>query len=221
MLAVRLSPVADDGQYERLLARVSPERQSKASRFRFREDAVRTAAGELLLQRLVGAGDGTLAFRYSDRGKPELIGHSGVQHNISHGGRYVICVCNDEPVGVDVEELRPVDDGLAENCFTKVEMAYLQGAADTADRLARFYALWTGKESYIKLTGEGLSTPLQSFAVRVEQDMAWLETEEGAMLPAALKLWKLDASHALAVCAARLPEELPVPVMTLDELLKD
>ena len=221
VLAVRLNADTEDWQYERLLARVSQERRSKAARFRFRQDAVRTAAGELLLQRLVGADDGSLVFRYSQRGKPELVSHSKIYHNISHAGRYVVCVSGAEPVGADVEELRPVDDGLAENCFTKVELAYLGDAADPADRLSRFYALWTGKESYIKLTGEGLARPLHSFAVRVVNDRSWLETANGSLLPAELRLRKLDADHALAICALRLPEELPVSVLTLDELLQD
>lgn len=220
LLAVRLDALEEDNRYERLLARVSPERRDKAARFRFREDAMRTAAGELLLQRLIGAGDGALAFRYSPRGKPELVGHPGVYHNISHAGRFVVCVCGDEPVGIDVEELRPVDEGLAESCFTKLELAYLEEAADTTERLSRFYALWTGKESYIKLTGEGLFRPLHSFAVRVEKSGARLEKADGSPLPAALKLWKLDETHAFAVCAFRLPEQLPLRVLTLDELLE-
>ncbi|WP_169447591.1 4'-phosphopantetheinyl transferase family protein [Paenibacillus daejeonensis] len=211
----------EDWQYEKLLARVSPERRSKAARFRFRKDAVRTAAGELLLQRLIRANDGSLVYRYSERGKPELISHPGFHHNISHAGCYVVCVCSDEPVGADVEELRPVDDGLAENCFTKVELAYLGEATDPSDRLSRFYELWTGKESYIKLTGEGLSRPLHSFAVRVGDDQAWLESVDGIRLPAALMLRKLDAEHALAICAPRLPDKLPVSVMTLEQLLQD
>ncbi|GBF76536.1 hypothetical protein PA598K_05012 [Paenibacillus sp. 598K] len=219
LAAVRIEETVDDSRYERLLAQVSAERRAKAGRFKFRRDAVRTAAGELLLQRLLGAADGTLSFRYLSHGKPELIDYPGTWHNISHSGEYVVCVCHEVPVGVDVEAVRPVDDDLAKRCFADAERMYMQATEEETQRLRRFYELWSAKESYIKAVGDGLSMPLQSFVVRIGMDGARLETAAGESLPWEIRLLPLDAGHALAVCASQLPPDIALDVLSLDELL--
>jgi 4'-phosphopantetheinyl transferase len=69
-------------------------------------------------------------------------------------------------VGVDVEAVRALEDidGLAASCFSPTERAAL--AAVPADRrLEAFYDGWTRKEAFVKLLGDGLSRPLDSFDV--------------------------------------------------------
>ncbi|MDR0708332.1 MAG: 4'-phosphopantetheinyl transferase superfamily protein [Treponema sp.] len=44
-------------------------------------------------------------------------------------------------------------DGIAKRAFSSAERHFLVSAADSAERLTRFYQIWTFKESYIKLHG--------------------------------------------------------------------
>jgi phosphopantetheinyl transferase len=44
-------------------------------------------------------------------------------------------------------------EGLAKRAFSSAEREFLASAADSAERLTRFYQIWTFKESYIKLYG--------------------------------------------------------------------
>jgi 4'-phosphopantetheinyl transferase len=87
--------------------------------------------------------------------------------SVSHSGRWVVlAVCRAYPVGVDVERL---DRGLdhrqvARLALTDAEVQQLQGVPD-AERAAAFTRLWVRKEAVVKATGDGLRTPLATFAV--------------------------------------------------------
>ena len=81
--------------------------------------------------------------------------------NVSHTGNYVACALSDEPVGIDIEQMRPSDQKIAERFFTLDERAYISANDSTAS----FYEIWTKKESRIKWEGRGLSKPLPSFSV--------------------------------------------------------
>ena len=78
----------------------------------------------------------------------------------------------DVPLGVDIEQIRGKENlRVARRCFTEREYAYVSGQKEVDDSLSaeRFFYLWTMKESYLKLTGDGISVPLNSFEIDPEQ----------------------------------------------------
>lgn len=58
---------------------------------------------------------------------------------------------------------------LAGNFFSQEEINALS-KIDEKDRCRAFYRCWTRKESFIKAVGQGLSYPLDSFAVSLSDD---------------------------------------------------
>lgn len=91
---------------------------------------------------------------------------SGLYFNISNSGSYEVLAVSDEPVGIDLQR----DAGLhydplkmAQRWFTPEEVQLLSACESPAAQQSCFFRLWTAKEAYIKLTGEGLSRPLDSF----------------------------------------------------------
>lgn len=153
---------------------LSPDEQAKADRFRFERDRrraiVRRAALRHILAGYVEIAPAELSFRYGPQGKPRLAEpfcESGREFNLSFSGELALCAVARRPLGIDLEQERPVKNAalVAKHFFTPDEIA-LQNAAPDANQV--FLRHWTRKEALIKATGSGLSVPLNGF------DVSWL-----------------------------------------------
>lgn len=87
-------------------------------------------------------------------GKPEC---EGIYFNLSHSADAVLCAISDVPIGCDIEKVTEAPMEVAESYFGKSERQYIAAAKSSADADRRFFRLWTIKESYMKMTGEGIS----------------------------------------------------------------
>lgn len=96
-----------------------------------------------------------------EHGKPMV---EGVEFSLSHSGHLVACAVSNAPVGCDVEELRKAPKGVAKRYFSDSEQAFLHTFSDEEYNRA-FFQIWTMKESYVKMTGEGLGVPFEAYEV--------------------------------------------------------
>lgn len=97
-----------------------------------------------------------LKFNYGRNGKPYFQDYP-FYFNLSHSGEYVFCAISDREVGVDIQQFRPVDVvRLTRRFFTEEEQRALERCLDREGQRKLFYRLWTRKEAYGKLTGEGI-----------------------------------------------------------------
>ena len=161
---VDIAPL-DDGQYRKLYAQATPERQHRADRYLRSEDRQRCIVAGALLRYALKNKNCAEPSR-TPEGKPYIPGREDFHFNLSHSGRWVAIAWGDCPVGVDVETL-DMNEGkeqLARRFFSDDEQAYLF-AAGTEDRGLRFFEIWTKKESYLKYQGTGINRPLNSFSV--------------------------------------------------------
>lgn len=78
--------------------------------------------------------------------------------NISHCRHTVVCAFSDHPVGIDIEASRTIRESLMRRALSRDELAYV--TSSPLGREERFLELWTLKESYGKMTGEGLTDSL-------------------------------------------------------------
>ena len=139
------------------------ERRERVERFVFQKDRLLClGAGLLLAHALREAGAKDLALVYGEHKKPRLAREQGVHFNLSHSGTLAMCAVSGEPVGADVEALHAYDAGVMRLAATPAEHEWMS-TQDDKDRA--FTRLWTRKESYLKLTGAGLSTPPDSVEV--------------------------------------------------------
>lgn len=97
-----------------------------------------------------------LAISVEKNGKPILIG-SELYFNLSHSGSISACALSDSPVGLDLEQRGRLREPVLRRCFSQEEQALVREAEDPD---LRFTRLWTGKESYVKATGQGILSPL-------------------------------------------------------------
>ncbi len=154
-----------------LVGWLTPDELARAGRFRFARDAAHYSAGRAALRSIVGGCIGQRPERvplvYGANGKPALGGDARVRFNLSRSSALgLLAVQLDDDVGVDVEELRPLPDGLdiARRLFASEDFRALS-ATPEPERTTAFFRFWTRKEAVIKSLGLGLSRPLNDFSV--------------------------------------------------------
>ena len=183
LFAIENAVFSDDAIFERQLALVDGVRREKVNSLAVREKKNSSlAAGVILPLALKACGiAGEVRVEYGLWEKPRLISPQGVFFNISHSGAWTVAAVSDSEVGVDVQQVKPVDMRLAKRFFTAEEWRRIEEAGDGATEL--FYRFWTVKEAYLKALGTGLSRPLNSFSVRMTaggakiDDGEWLASE--------------------------------------------
>ena len=179
---------------------LNDEEQARANRFYFDHDREHYIVARGLLRQLLGSylkrPAHEISFVYGEHGKPELAAeqaNSGMRFNISHAqGVALLAFARHREVGVDIEQVRPLDDGeqIAERFFSKQEVAVFT-AVPAAQKPQAFFNCWTRKEAFIKVIGEGLSCPLDSFDVTLKPgEPAELLQVKGSQEAAAR--WKLE-----------------------------
>lgn len=171
------------------------ERKQKILRYKLEESRRQSlGAGLLLKWALQRYGATAEKLSYGSNGKPEA---ESVYFNLSHSGQWAVCAVGDGPVGCDVEEIVVVRNGVAERFFTQKEVEYLN-RFDGEERVAEFFRLWTLKESYMKMTGEGMSLGLDRF----EFDLTGQPQvkRDGAACDCHIKEYELPG-YKLTVCA--------------------
>lgn len=128
----------------------------------------------------------------TDRGKPYFPEHPDVHFNISHTTGAVLVGVSDEPVGVDIERIRPVSQRAMRRL----------AAASTEEE---FFQSWVRREARSKRSGAGISTMMRS-----ESPLQYGEY-----------YYELDVFPGYAAGVATRSKDLPAPVRkySLDEMV--
>lgn len=155
---------------------------------------------------------GTNAYGRPHVDEPKVL--SALSFNLAHTDGLIACACTSTTVGVDVERVRasaPLE--VADRYFSPAEVAELRALPLEAQH-ARFFQYWTLKESYIKATGKGLSTPLDQFGFRLAQAGRIELSCERALEddPRRWRSWLLEPApgYLVAVTAERGPRRIVV-----------
>lgn len=157
-----------------LASLLSADERERAARFVYdlHRDRYIVAHGAMrrILGETLGRPPADLVFVNNAWGKPELAGAGAPFFNLSHtadlGALAIGWRC---PIGVDVEQVRPVEQEVARHSFSLAEQAELSRLSPQ-DWLQGFYRCWTRKEAVIKALGLGLAQPLDAFDVTLAPD---------------------------------------------------
>jgi 4'-phosphopantetheinyl transferase len=141
-------------------------------RFRFEKDRVRFGVSHailrILLGRHLGVQPSSVSFDQNEFGKPSLaqaLAASELTFSLSYTARVgLLAIAAGLAIGVDIEEIRPVECGTVERYFSTQEQSSLATLAGT-DWLEGFYNCWTRKEAILKAEGLGLNGRLDAFDV--------------------------------------------------------
>ena len=89
-------------------------------------------------------------------GKPYADVPDAPHFSITHSGGWWLCAVGEKKVGIDLEQLRPVDwQGLRDRWFTRAEREWV------SDEL-HFFRLWCAHEAFAKYDGRGLENTIHA-----------------------------------------------------------
>lgn len=220
--AVKLSENVTKETVEKLLPFVAVDKQARIRRFYKWVDSLRSLFADLLIRHIIihktNLKNEDITFSTNAYGKPSLNFPDDLHFNLSHSGNWVVCAVDASPVGIDVEQIAPVDLDISKNYFSPDEHADLMSKDD---KIAYFFDLWTLKESYIKIVGKGLSLPLNSFSIRfMENNEIRIAAEKKVIRDIFFCQYDIDSKYKMAACACN--KNLPSAVIfkTIDELIE-
>lgn len=103
-----------------------------------------------------------------EQGKPYFPTFPSVFFNISHTGAYAACAVAKVACGLDIQEIRAIkNERLLQRTLSEEELALVTASQG---RNREFCRLWAQKESFLKLSGEGITRDLKHIPVP-----AWYE----------------------------------------------
>ena len=98
-----------------------------------------------------------LEFDFNEHGKPFLKHHPDIHFNLSHCKNGIAVAVDNDPIGIDIESFRNIDDALIRKTMNDSEIAIINASDDAVET---FITYWTKKEAVLKLRGTGISTDL-------------------------------------------------------------
>lgn len=145
-----------------------------------------------------------LRFGQGEYGKPYLPDYPQVHFNLSHSGTRVMCVVSAHACGCDVERIdrRQKQIDMVIRCLAESEQRL---AAISA---VHFCRIWTLKESILKLSGEGIAIPLNSFEVSLDPLAVRQDFFPEPVLLKEYDAFQNEYCCALALSGGELPETM-------------
>ncbi|MBC8769913.1 4'-phosphopantetheinyl transferase superfamily protein [Arenibacter sp. BSSL-BM3] len=163
-----------DSRYFNLL---SEDEKIRAGKYRFTQDQHMFIKARAVLRILSGhylqKDPIHIRFKYGAYGRPYFQDENSLLFNVSHSeGKAIIGFGKFTEMGTDIEKIKSDFNVLdiAGKFFSQSEIKSLTEIPKEEQNRA-FFRCWTRKESFIKAKGDGLSLPLDSFSVTLDDDI--------------------------------------------------
>lgn len=154
-----------------------------------------SAAAEMALVRAMARENGTplqsVAWRALPGGKPVIDG--GLHFSLSHSGDVAVCAVSEHEIGADAEAPRRIPCGMRRKILSERE-------THAADR--DLLSIWVAKESYLKLTGEGLKRSMTGFSAAEDRILG----AQGEVLAHTSRLRLPMQGYELCVCSEQMED---------------
>jgi 4'-phosphopantetheinyl transferase len=204
-------------QFSELSETISEAEIKKSKKFKNKNDTRLFLGGKMLSRKVISSITGVdprrLIFKSDRFGRPFLVfpKMENFDFNLSHSCKLVILAIGNGKIGVDIEKIVPIDLDISENCFHKKEIEFIH--SDKNKKLDNFYKLWTLKESFIKLTGKGLSYPIKNIHFEFKNNCINLY-QGSKKIEKKFKMYDVDKSYKMALCLEK-NEKFPFNIIYL------
>lgn len=220
-----IRPLYQKETQDRARTLVDAERRYKADACKtMRGKAASLAAGLLANYALRQSGLEEFGVRYDEKGKPRVMpkreecmnpaDREPVYMSLSHSGDYAVCAVAPWPVGVDIQKEQPARFGMLRHLLDEEDRrefleryGHTEGAKEaegktaewlTGEALREFFRLWTAKESYMKLTGTGMTVGFANLTADLEAGI--VREKKRAHSAASWKQYRAPEGYYLSVC---------------------
>lgn len=167
------------------------------------------AAGLLLKEVLFRYGCAEKEVSYGTHGKPEI---EGLHFNLSHSGDYAVCAVGESAIGCDIEKVKESSKKVAGRYFGMHEQEILNQITE-AKYDETFFRIWTLKEAYVKMTGEGMHTDFRSFDMKMGKEVEVFQN--GVVQNCQFKEYCLG-DYRIAVCSQEKTFAEQLEIIKLD-----
>lgn len=160
--------VADQNLFETFFLQATDVRRQKVLKLRQEQGKYASLGVEIMLRcGMKRAGIPFGAYSYGEDGKPYFADNRAC-FSLSHSEEYACAAVWDKPVGIDIECRKDLTSGLIQRI-----------AGENEWKEHSPIAIWCAKESYLKLTGEGLRKDMRKIVFRGD---AMLDAADGNRL---------------------------------------
>ncbi|MBO5209890.1 MAG: 4'-phosphopantetheinyl transferase superfamily protein [Lachnospiraceae bacterium] len=159
--------------YEKAISFVSPYRRQKIALLKHQKDKNRSLGAALALHRALmeyGLEERMMEYDNGEQGKPFFRYYPEIFFSLSHSGDYAICSVGEAEIGNDIEKVKNGRLRVAERFFAEEENKWIMQAETEDEMEERMFRLWTMKESFLKVTGLGMSLVLKDFTVSIREN---------------------------------------------------
>lgn len=164
---------------QQALTEVSAQRREKALSYKFEAGQRQSVAAYRLLQRALQEEYGITEppeLAFGEHGKPYLKEYPDIHFSLSHCRQAVACAVSDSPVGIDIESIRSYKPMLAAYVLSEADLQEVM-QAERPD--VEFIKRWTQKESFVKLTGQGISNIMKDLDMSGTQSQTTVNLAKG------------------------------------------
>lgn len=178
---------------------VDEKRWKKMQSMKSDEDKLRSVASGYLLHEMCKELDITeLRYGYQDKGKPYMEDHENVAFNLSHSGEYAVLAYHEKAssIGIDIQKIRVLREGMKKRILHEKEE--IPRGISKEEEVRYLNRIWAIKESYVKMTGDGLSLDFRKIYIDFEKNTVKAEGCENAHFTEYDDL----EDYVMAVCTA-------------------
>lgn len=163
----------DEAAFNAAIEFISPYRRQKIALLKNMKDKRRSLAAAIALNTALkeyGLEERTMEYDVGKQGKPYFRYNPDIHFSLSHSGDYAICSIGAHETGNDIELIKSGRERVARRFFTAEELDWIYESQAPRERDERIFRIWTMKESFLKVTGLGMSLPLKDFAIMLSDD---------------------------------------------------
>lgn len=137
---------------EKFLDFLPENRREKFEKLKKKRDKENCIISYLLLKKALADFEiNYFEIEVGENGKPFLKNSENIFFNISHTDGGVAVAADKKPVGIDIQDILPVREGVIERCFSENEKERISKSNSPEKEFTR---LWTLKESAVKCNGK-------------------------------------------------------------------